>query len=415
VRRARAVVLIAVAAGALALAGCGSKHSDGGRIRGDVLTIYTSVPLHGASSVSARAVVAGERLALERIGSRMGRYEIAFRQLDDSTLQRDAWDPGQTTINARLAAKDPTTIGYLGDFNSGASAVAIPVLNRAGIPQISPTSAAVGLTTSHPGASPGEPAKYYPTGIRTYARVVPSDAVQAAVQVKLQRDADCQKTFVADDGEVDGEEMATSFQLAARSAGLDVAGIQSFERNATDYTAFAASVAQTGADCVLISAITESGAAAVTRALAAALPSARIFGTSGLAESSFTDPRQGGIPIDLDSRVLLTAPAPGVSAPPSLSRSFYADYTRSYGDPQPDAIYGYEAMSLLLQAISRATHDGHLTARRSQVLGELFDTHDRRSVLGTYSIDPSGDISIRHYGVYRIGAGRLEFWKDVDG
>ena len=49
----------------------------------------------------------------------------------------------------------PTTIGYVGDLNSGASAISIPPLNRAGIPQVSPTSTAVGLTSSALGSFPG--------------------------------------------------------------------------------------------------------------------------------------------------------------------------------------------------------------------------------------------------------------------
>ena len=72
-------------------------------------------------------------------------------------------------------------------------------------------------------------------------------------------------------------------------------------------------------------------------------------------------------------------------------------------------------MSLLLDAIARATHDGRRPARRSQVLASIFDTRGRRSVLGTYSIEPSGDTTIRRYGVYRIVNGRLTYWKDLEG
>ena len=88
-----------------------------------------------------------------------------LKPLDDSTAQRGEWDPGQTTENARMAIRDSTTIGYLGEFNSGASAVSIPLLNRVGIAQVSPTNTAVGLTSAGAGASPGEPDKYYPTGV----------------------------------------------------------------------------------------------------------------------------------------------------------------------------------------------------------------------------------------------------------
>jgi branched-chain amino acid transport system substrate-binding protein len=414
VRHSAIAVLVAAAAAAIGFAGCGSKPIAGDRIPGATLTIYSSLPMHGASSVTARAVVAGEALALSQIGDRIGKYRIVLRSLDDSTAQRGTWDPGQTTVNARTAAQDKTTIGYIGELNSGASAVAIPLLNRVGIPEISPASTAIGLTSSSSGASPGEPQKYYPTKVRTYARVMPNDAVQAGVQVKLQRAAGCKKTFVVEDGEVDGEEMATSFQLAARAAGLDVVGVQSFERNAADYRPFAASIAQTGADCLLISAITDSGAVAVTRELAATMPKALIFGSDGLAETTYTEPERGGIPTSLDSRVLLTGAAPG-PAPEPAAQAFYTAYGRSYGVPEPDAIYGYEAMSLLVNAISRATHGGHRAARRTEVREAIFGTRDRRSALGTYSIDRSGDTTIRRYGVYKIVAGRLRFWKEVDG
>ena len=98
---------------------------------------------------------------------------------------------------------------------------------------------------------------------------------------------------------------------------------------------------------------------------------------------------------------------------PASARAFSAAYERRYGAPQPDAIFGYEAMSLLLDAIKRATRDGTVLAMRSKVRAAIFDTRDRRSVLGTYSIDPDGDTTLRRYGVYAIVAGRLSFLESI--
>jgi len=64
--------------------------------------------------------------------------------------------------NARRAAADSSAIGYIGEFNSGASAISMPILSEAGIPQISPSNTYVGLTRSGSGAAPGEPDKYDP-------------------------------------------------------------------------------------------------------------------------------------------------------------------------------------------------------------------------------------------------------------
>jgi branched-chain amino acid transport system substrate-binding protein len=412
----RGVVLALVLFASLAgLEGCGGGQPAGDRIRGEALTIYSSVPLHGASGVSGQSVVAGERIALATMHGRVGKYRIVFKPLDDSTPQRAGWDPGQTTQNALLAAADHTTIGYIGEYNSGASAISIPLLNRNGIPQISPSSSAVGLTSSAAGASPGEPEKYYPTGSRTFSRVVPSGSIEAIAQVRLQRSLGCKRTFVLQDGEVDGEDTAITFALAAQSAGLPVAGIQEFARRANDYRSLAASVSQTGARCILISADTESGAVALTEQVASAIPAARIFGSTGVAESTYTDPTQGGIPSALDGRVLITAPMLAARSYPSSGRAFLSAYARRFGPPEPSAIFGYEAMSLMLNAIARATDDGAKAPQRSKVAAAVLGTRDHRSVLGTYSINRNGDTSIRSYGAYRVAAGQLSFWKALEG
>jgi branched-chain amino acid transport system substrate-binding protein len=273
----------------------------------------------------------------------------------------------------------------------------------------------VGLTSADGGASPGEPLKYYPTGQRTFARVVPSDAVQAAAQVTLQRSLGCTRTYVVDDGEFDGIDTATSFAEAAKSAGLQVVGIQNFQPRATDYTAFAAGVASSGADCILVSSLVESGAALVTQQLAAALPRARIFGVASLASSSYADPAAGGIPLSIDRRVLITVATLDPTVYPPAGRAFYQRYAATFGTPEPYAIFGYEAMSLMLHAIARASDGGRRPVLRSRVIAALFDTRNRQSVLGSYSIDHDGDTTLNRYGVWRVVSGRLVFWKAIGG
>ena len=404
---------LATLAALVVLTGCGSKDALGTRIRGKTLTVYVSVPLRGASKVSGEAVSYGATLALADVHGHIGGFRIDLKTLDDATAQRGGWDPGQTTINARIAVLDPTTIGYVGEMNSGASAVSIPPLNRAGIPQVSPTSSAVGLTTSDAGSFPGEPQKYYPTGVRTFARVVPNDTVQAIAQVRVQQSMGCRNVYVLNDGEVDGVAAASSYEVAAQKAGLHVVGIQTFPRQATSYVSLASGVAQTRPDCVLISAETESGAVLLTEQLAAAMPDVKLFGSAGLAESSYFDPAQGGIPDSISQRVILTAPLLAPQDYPESARAFVASYERRYGAIEPDSIFGYESMSLLLSAIDRATDHGSKPAVRSQVRAAMFATRDRRSVLGTYSIDANGDTTLRRYGVYTIADGQLSFWETI--
>jgi branched-chain amino acid transport system substrate-binding protein len=44
---------------------------------------------------------------------------------------------------------------------------------------------------------------------------------------------------------------------------------------------------------------------------------------------------------------------------------------------------------------------------------QIFQTKDRNSVLGTYSIDQNGDTSLTDYGIYKIDAGKLVFDKVI--
>jgi branched-chain amino acid transport system substrate-binding protein len=392
-----------------ALVGCGSSGRPEARIQGTTLTVYFSGPLQGASSSGAQAALNGARMALADAHGRVGKYRIVLRALDDATPQSRGWDPSQTTVNARVAIQDQSTIGYLGEYNSGASAVSIPLLNRAGIAQISPESTAVGLTSAGTGSAPGEPQKYYPVGKRTFARVAPSDAIQAVALVRLQQTVGCRSTFVLDDDEVDGEDMALTYVLTAKAAGVRVVGVQAFQRHASDYKSLASGVAGSGADCVLITAIDEPSAVLLTEQIAHALPDATIFATNELADSAYTDPDAGGIPSSLDARLLLASATLPASLYPPSGQAFLDQYTRAYGAPEPQAIYGCTAMEVMLRAIARATDGGRLAAYRSKVVAAILATPRIRGPIGTYRIDAAGDTSIDRYGIYRIVSGRLSF------
>ncbi len=416
--RAALRALAAAAAVGAALSGCGSgAERANNRIRGRTLTIWVSAPLFGPSAVSGESVIRGAALALRAAGARIGRYRIVMHPLDDADPTTDRWDPGQTASDARIATQEPSTIGYIGDFNSGASAVSIPLLNGYGIAQVSPSSTAVGLTSDAVGSNAGEPQKYYPTGKRTFVRLPPSDLVQANVQISLQRQYGCRSTYVLDDAdEVDGEDAADTFVGEASLKGLDVAGQQSYYATASNYSSLGQGIVQSGADCVLIAAISDAGAVALATQIAAAAPSAMLFATDGLAESTFADPRAGGIPQALDSRLLITAPAPDPDARErALAAAFVSEYERLHGPPEPTAIYGYEAMSLMLKAISRATDRGRRPAERSRVVAALLATRDRHSVLGDYSVEPGGDTTLDTYGVYRIVNGQLRLTRLMTG
>jgi branched-chain amino acid transport system substrate-binding protein len=396
------------------LAGCGSSSSSSsGSVSGTNLTIYSSLPLQGTLRPNALAIENGATLALNAVGGKIGKYTITYKMLDDSTAQKGNWDPGQTTNDAHTAINDSSTIGYLGDFNSGASEVSIPLLNQAGIAQISPSNTAVGLTSNGPGSNPGEPQKYYPTLKRTYARMVPKDTIQAAAQVSLWKANGCTSVYIFNDQEVYGAGLAKNAVLAASPAGVKIAANVAYDPKAANYRSEAATAAQSGANCVFEANTDANNAVQLTKDIAAAMPNAKIFVPDGDTDPTFVNPAQGGIPTSIDPRMSITVATLDPSAYPPAGQTFFKTYQAKYGTPVAYAIYGYESMALMLDAIKRATNNGTAAASRSKVVAAILATKNRPSVLGTYSIDANGDTTLTDYGLWKIDNGKIVFSKVI--
>jgi branched-chain amino acid transport system substrate-binding protein len=379
----------------------GGAEGGGGR----TLNIYSSLPLQGASRPQTTAMVQGIELALEQAGNKAGEFTIRYTSLDGSTAQAGTWTPEATGANARRVAQDENAAVYLGEFNSGASAISIPILNEAQVPQISPANTAVGLTSDEPGADAGEPDKYYPSGQRHYVRIVPKDTIQGAALATLMKEDGCTKVFMTNDKEVYGAGLAKNIETSADAQGLEVVANEAIDRNAPNYRSLAEGARGQDPDCFVYSGITANNAVQLYKDFAAALPDAQLYGPDGVAEAGFIDPKEGGIPADVASKVKVTVATLSPDEYPPEGQEFFTQFEEKYGEPNPDpySIYGYEAMRLALDAIERGS------GNKEDIVAALFDTKDRQSVLGTYSIDENGDTTLTDYGIYSIKGGELTF------
>jgi branched-chain amino acid transport system substrate-binding protein len=406
-----------VAAASTGVVACGSDDdsSGGGGGGGDSagggeLHIYSSLPLEGAQRGQSTALVNGAKLALEQAGGKAGDFTIKYTSLSDASAQAGNWTPELTSANARKAAQDDKTAVYIGEFNSGASAVSIPILNEGGVPQISPSNTAVGLTSDAAGADKGEPDKYYPAGTRTYTRIVPKDTIQGAALATIMKEDGCTNVAIANDKEVYGAGLARNVESAAKGQGLKIDFNEGIDPKAANYRSLASRAKGDGVDCFAFSGTTSNNAAQIFKDFSAAIPDAKLYGPDGVAEAAFTDPKEGGIPSSVGAKTTLTVATLAPDKYPPEGQEFFKQYGEKYGDDTPDpyAIYGYEAMNLALDAIKRAG-----SGDKEKILEALFATKDRKSVLGTYSIDENGDTSLTDYGVYKIEGGELTFDKTV--
>jgi branched-chain amino acid transport system substrate-binding protein len=403
-----------VAALALGVGACGDDDDEGGGGGGEAeaktLKIYSSLPLQGASRPQTTAMVNGIKLALEQAGNKAGDFNVTYESLDDSTAQAGSWTPEATTANARKAAQDDATAVYIGEFNSGASAVSVPILNEGGVPQISPANTYVGLTTDAPGSEPGEPDKFYPTGQRTYTRIVPIDTIQGAALVTLMKEEGCTKVQLTNDKEVYGAGLAENIELSAEEQGLEIVSNEAIDKNAPNYRSLASKAKGAGADCFVYSGITANNAVQLYKDFAAAIPDAKLYGPDGVCEAGFADPKEGGIPANVASKYKCSVATLSPDEYPPEGQEFFSQFSEKYGEENPDpyAIYGYEAARLALDAIERSG-----TGEKEDIVKALFETRDRESVLGTYSIDENGDTTLTDYGIYTIEGGELTFGQTI--
>jgi branched-chain amino acid transport system substrate-binding protein len=394
---------------AIGVAACGSSDNGGGGGGGSKnVTIYSSLPLQGANRGQSLDVEKGEKLALSEAGGKGGQCKVTYKPLDDATAQAGQWDAGATSANARKVSQDKSSIALLGEFNSGASAISIPITNQAGILQVSPANTALELTKNPGPQGKGAPAKYYPTGKRNYARVVPADHIQGAALGDWMKELGVKKLYILNDKQVYGSGVAKTTADSAKRRGIQVLANEGVDTKAPNYRSLASKIKASGADAVFYGAIVENNAAQLFKDVGAALPNAKLFGPDGVAVDTFTK----DIPKDVQKRTYITVATINPKDYASKGQKFYADFKKTYGEgnPQPYAIYGFEAMDLTLDAMKRA---GSKCGDRQAVIDQVFKTKNKVGVTGTYDIDKDGDTTANQFGRHTVVNGQLSPIKTV--
>jgi branched-chain amino acid transport system substrate-binding protein len=324
---------------------------------------------------------------LRERGFRAGALRIGYQSCDDSTTQTGIFDRAKCAANAKAFAANRTVIGVIGPYNSGCAVEQIPIAGRAPggpLAMISPTNSDVLLTREGPAAPEGSLAALYPTGVRNYARLYPTEAAQSAADALFAQHLGARRVFALSDGGY-GESFSFYFRRAARSLGLRLAGSARWNQRAAGYRGLARQVAAARPDAVFLGGLLDTNGAAVVKALRAALPRdveliavdgflpiARLFELAGRSAKGLLV-SFGGLPQQLLHRE---------------GRKFVSDFAAT----QPDAtvhshsVLAAAATAALLDAIERSDGD------RAQVSKRLLASRPRRSILGPFEFDANGDI-----------------------
>jgi branched-chain amino acid transport system substrate-binding protein len=288
-----------------------------------------------------RDAAEGAQMALADAGGEAAGVPVESRVLDD--MPGGGWSPQGAAANARTATQDSTAIAYLGDFESGATRASLPVTNEARLLQVSPASAADDLVDDD-------------AEERTFGRVIPGDEAQAEAGAEWVRMLGFERAVTDSDGSEYGDSMVREFETTLGPLGGGVEGLLYFA----------------GLPAARPPAPGRSQTLMVTDASLG-------WEAAGYATSAALDPTQ--------------LPAAGQG----FAKRFEAEHGRL---PGRYAAYGYEAMAVILDSIERSADP----LDRSSVVDAFFETADRDSILGTYSIDEEGNTTLDRMTGYEVGA-----------
>jgi branched-chain amino acid transport system substrate-binding protein len=374
------------------------------------------LPFQGSSKDSSDDAWNAMNLYLDQVGGKAGNYKVTLKKYDDSTAAKGAWDDATCKANATAHVANTDEVAVMGTFNSGCAKLEVPVLNQAPdgpMLMVSHANTNVGLTKTW---DTGEPAKYFPTGNRSYARVVTTDDVQGPADAQFAaKELNIKKVYVLNDTETYGQGVAKTFADEATKQGMTVVGQDAWKKSDANYTALMGKIKASGAEMVFLGGIFDNNGGQLVKDKVAVL-GANNGAVKLMAPDGFT-----GYPdflklTEADGAYLSFA---GLSTDPLKSAGgvpakFLSDYKAKYGnDPRsPYALYGVQALQVILAAIAKS--DGTRKGVRDQVFtGSGISIPQSQAIIGkAIQIDPAtGDVNAKDITIELVKGGAETFFK----
>ena len=391
--RAGGLTVGGVAAAGL-FAGCGGCAGKSG----PTIKIVSSLPRTGSAQGQTDTIVNGIKMAIDEYPDGIFGHKIAYQDMDDATAAQGQWDAGKEADNAREAVGDKDVMVVIGPYNSGASKVSQPILNEAGLLQISPAATWPGLTKKVPGdEASGEPDIYRKSGKVTFCRVCPTDDMQGPKAAEFVKNVLKKKSvFVLDDKELYGAGIAKLFMEACKKLGIEVLGHEQLVK-AGNYKAVIDGVKAKNPEVVYLGATSQSGAPQIAIDMKGAGLKCPLIVPDGCYEKAFVD----GAGADTFKELECYATIGGKD--PSLLTGAGADFVKKYKekfgkDPEAYAVYGYEAAKVFIEGAKAAGKKDREAIRAAVLATKDFD----KGAVGKWSFDANGDTTLQILTISKV-------------
>jgi branched-chain amino acid transport system substrate-binding protein len=389
----------------LAVAGCSGDDKPSATEQAPPTTtvkIVSELPLKGLAREQTESMVNAIELYLDQIDHKVGDIAIEYESHDTDSSPPKAGP--EYACQASDYIDEAALVGVIGPFSSSCARVLVPTLNELPIAVVSPSNTDVGLTHQGPGSVEPEPDPYFPSGVRTYVRIVPPDDVQGQVGAKTMAGLGVTSVCVLDDREMYGQAVADAFELAAKDEGIHVACRHGWRHRGrdTNYLGLMEKGKASGANGVYIGGTSDRGGAQLIQDKLAVVgdhEAVKLLVSDGFVVNELFD-EAGSASLE---GLYGTTPALSPQDLTGAGAAFVAAYAAEYGEPRTYTAYGAAAAQVLVDAIGRS--DG----TRADIAAKLFETDIPDGIVGPVTFDPNGDRVDAPVAVFQARHGAWEF------
>jgi branched-chain amino acid transport system substrate-binding protein len=396
-----------VAAGALLLAACGTNKEEapagGGEnqaacdVSKGTLIVGVIAPLSGELSALGKGIENSTRLAVKQANEKctVKGYKLEVQAEDDQK------NPQLGAQAATKLASTPGVVGVVSTLNSSVSQSVQPILDQAGILQISPANTNDALTKGEKFDS--APKRPFPT----YFRTCTVDSLQGPYAADyLIEKAGKKSIAIITDGLTYGEGLADTFTGRAEEKGAKIVTRQKIGEKDTDFSGVIAAIKPFNPDGVYFGGQYPQ-AGPLSKQLAGAGLNIPVMGGDGIFDDDFI--KLGGRDGDLATSV-------GAPTEDLDSAKAFVDAYEKEGYKEGYSAYGafsYDAANVIITSLAETIGDGEWSegdkAQREDLVKKVGE-YDAEGATGKVSFDEYGDSTNKVLTVYQISGGE---WKAV--
>ena len=341
-----------------ALIGCETKNE---------IKVAVAGPFTGPIAAFGEMIKRGAQLKAKEINAAGGvngkTLTLVFE--DDTGKDKEA------SLVAERIASNRQILAVVGHFNSSCSLAGKPIYQRAGIVELSPGSTNVRVAA----------------GSDWTFRNIYRDDFQAAFAAKYIKNVlgDIQKVAIFFDNDDYGRGLKESFAAAAIELGLEIVGMEAYDRDNTDFKAQLTSIKAKQPDLIFLSGLYSQAGLIVSQAREGG-STAQLFGADGVDSPDFL-----AIAGDAAEGTYVTTPFVFRSDDPKAQKMAVAFEEMHGVAPDTWAALTYDAVGMIVEAIetsgeNRKAIRDHLASIDSPEKG--YD-----GITGLTYFDENGDCS----------------------